>query len=64
MANEDIKTPRPGPDSEGYPGERPTADEDIVGAERIGSEGEFDDEDVDDEEFGDEEMDEEESEPE
>jgi hypothetical protein len=64
MANDETRTPRPGPDTEGYPGERPAADEEIVGSGRTESEGDFDAEDVDEEDFGDEKLDEEESEPE
>ena len=45
MANDDIKTPRPGSDPE-----------EMVGSEGVGSDTEFDDDDeFDDEDFGDEE---------
>ena len=53
MANDDIKTPRPGSDSE-----------EMVGSEGVGSDTEFDTEEFDDEEFGDEESGDEETETE
>jgi hypothetical protein len=52
MAN-DIKTPRPGADSE-----------EMVGSEAVGSDTEFDAEEFDDEDFGDEESGDEEPETE
>jgi hypothetical protein len=48
MANEDLKTPRPGSDSEEMVGSEGVADTDFDTEE-------FDDEDLDDEETGDEE---------
>jgi hypothetical protein len=53
MANEDLKTPHPGPDSE-----------DMVGSEGVGSDPEFDTEEFEDEDQEDEESADEESEPE
>jgi hypothetical protein len=44
MANDDIKTPRPGADSE-----------EMVGSEGAGSDTEFETEEFDDEDFGDDE---------
>jgi hypothetical protein len=53
MANDDIKTPRPGSDSE-----------EMMGSEGVGSDTEFDTEEFDDEESDDEESGDEESETE
>ena len=53
MANEDLKTPRPGSDSE-----------DMVGSEGVGSDTEFDTEEFEEEDQEEEESADEESEPE
>ena len=61
MANDETRTPRPGPDTESAPGERATgADDEAGGQEGIG----FDDDFNEEADFDEEQLDDEQPEPE